>query len=58
MSNYKKERPTRSCPYNSMVACKYVPEHTPPELHRCHRCGWNPEVAQKRLEKAVKPNAM
>lgn len=32
MSNYKKERPTRSCPYNSMVACKYVPEHTPPRI--------------------------
>ena len=30
------------CPYNGMIDC-YV--------KTCKSCGWNPEVAEKRLEK-------
>ena len=38
MGNYKKPN---VCPHNKRVACTTV---------QCERCGWDPTVAQKRLE--------
>ena len=32
------------CPHNEHLVC---------EVHNCSQCGWNPEVAQARLEKIV-----
>ena len=42
--NYKKEQ-SFICPHNAWVMCsaKY-----------CYRCGWNPPVAERRLEKIRK----
>ena len=33
--------PTFSCIHNQYVEC---------QIHNCGTCGWNPEVAQKRIE--------
>ena len=35
---------TDSCPHNEHLVC---------EVHNCSQCGWNPEVAQARLERIV-----
>lgn len=37
--------PKFDCPHNEGVACDDYKQKP------CHRCGWNPKVAQKRLEK-------
>lgn len=37
--------PTFDCPYNEGVACDKDKQQP------CHRCGWNPKVAQDRLKK-------
>ena len=36
---------TRICPYNYEVDC---------EASKCDRCGWNPKVAQKRVQEVMK----
>lgn len=36
---------TRICPHNYEVDC---------EASKCDRCGWNPEVARKRVEEVIK----
>ena len=36
------------CPFNAMLDCP------PGEAHNCKKCGWNPRVAQERLEKLRK----
>ena len=36
-----------SCVHNSMVEC-------PENSRDCRKCGWNPEVSQKRLQMFVK----
>ena len=33
------------CPFNAMLDCP------PGEAHNCKKCGWNPKVAEERLEK-------
>ena len=33
------------CPFNAALDCP------PGEAHNCKKCGWNPKVAQARLEK-------
>jgi hypothetical protein len=40
--NWKKDGSLWQCPYNEGVHC---------QSRVCHRCGWNPEVAQMRSEK-------
>lgn len=35
---------TRICPHNYEVDC---------EKSQCDRCGWNPEVAEKRVQKVM-----
>lgn len=37
------------CPYNEGVACW-------PNQRKCPQCGWNPEVAEKRLKDRNTPN--
>lgn len=42
------------CPFNAMLDCP------PGEAHNCKKCGWNPKVAEERLEtlrKAAKKSA-
>lgn len=39
MHGIGREITTPSCIHNQAIAC---------ESHRCSRCGWNPEVEQKR----------
>lgn len=36
---------TRICPHNYEIDC---------EASKCDRCGWNPEVAQKRIQEVTK----
>lgn len=38
-------------PFNTMLDCP------PGEAHNCKKCGWNPKVAEKRLEKLRKEAA-
>ena len=45
---YKKER-SYDCPYNSECRC---------EKMRCSTCGWNPTVAQARLDKIIKERSL
>lgn len=33
------------CPFNAMLDCP------PGEAHNCKKCGWNPKVAEERLER-------
>ena len=39
----KKPEP-RTCPHNEGVPCSIIGRH-------CEKCGWNPEVAEARIEK-------
>lgn len=41
-SGKKTKRKSTSCKYNDGVVC--------PEKDRCKKCGWNPKVADRRLE--------
>lgn len=43
---YHKWRPGVPCPNNKEIIC--------PDKKQCHRCGWNPDVAAKRLESVRK----
>ena len=36
---------TRICPHNYQIDCESL---------RCDRCGWNPEVAKKRVQEVMK----
>lgn len=36
---------TRICPYNYEIDCENM---------KCDRCGWNPEVAKKRVQEVMK----
>ena len=36
---------TRICPHNYEIDCDHA---------KCDRCGWNPEVAKKRIREAMK----
>lgn len=40
-ANYTKDT---NCPHNCALLC---------EVKTCYRCGWNPIVAQKRLDKIL-----
>lgn len=46
MKYYPRWKPGDPCPNNGAVIC--------PDKTRCSVCGWNPEVAKKRLEKIEK----
>ena len=41
VANYTKNK---DCPYNNALECS---------VKNCTRCGWNPEVAQRRLDKIL-----
>ena len=34
-----------------MYNCHFVPKGVQCDKKECHKCGWNPEVAEARLEK-------
>ena len=36
---------TRICPYNYQIDCEHM---------TCDKCGWNPDVAKKRVQEAMK----
>ena len=40
-----KKNEVKECRFNCEVLC---------DIERCRRCGWNPEVAKKRIEKIAK----
>lgn len=46
MKYYPHWKPGTPCPGNAAVIC---PDHS-----QCSRCGWNPKIAAKRLEKIEK----
>ena len=39
VAHYEKDR---NCPYTDAVVC---------DKKKCYKCGWNPKVAQARMEK-------
>lgn len=45
MKHYTKWNPGEPCPRNEVVIC---PDHS-----KCSRCGWNPKVAEKRLDAVI-----
>ena len=51
------DRNTKSCPFNEGVMLientKCVEFRHPCTIERCATCGWNPEVAEKRLMKIM-----
>lgn len=38
----KAKRPSDACKYNNHVVC--------PKHDKCRKCGWNPKVAERRLD--------
>lgn len=46
MSYYHRYKPGTPCPNNDAVICS---DHS-----QCSRCGWDPEVAKKRLDAVMK----
>lgn len=42
---------TTTCPHNEGVPCSIIGRH-------CEKCGWNPEVAEARLEKFCNENGI
>ena len=44
-------RQNNPCPYNREVVCGPQDWKNKPAKRDCNNCGWNPEVAKKRLEK-------
>lgn len=42
-----KNRKTMVCPHNEGCSCTEA-------QRQCWKCGWNPKVAQKRIEKSMK----
>lgn len=40
------EEEKNSCKFNGGVECY-------PNERRCNKCGWNPEVAQRRIQEAL-----
>lgn len=45
MKHYHRWNPGEPCPRNGAVIC---PDHS-----KCSRCGWNPKVAEKRLNAVI-----
>lgn len=45
MKYYPQWKPGKPCPNNEAVIC--------PDRSKCSRCGWDPEVAEKRLEAVI-----
>jgi hypothetical protein len=45
MKYYPQWKPGEPCPKNAAVIC--------PDPSKCSRCGWNPKVAEKRLQAVI-----
>lgn len=45
MKYYPQWKPGKPCPNNGAVIC---PDHS-----QCGKCGWNPQVAEKRLDAVI-----
>lgn len=46
--------PKHPCPFNKWVECGPYDENGRRVERNCNACGWNPEVAEARLEKVRK----